>query len=71
MSIEEVILALHHTLLHLESPSTYACILYIDNSLTFNTINPEILFNKLFNMNTDPCIWYWIQNFLELEGYDE
>ncbi|XP_071060408.1 uncharacterized protein [Pseudochaenichthys georgianus] len=64
-SVDDAVnLAIHHTLQHLESPNTYARILFLDFSSTFNTINPEKLFNKLMDMNTDPCICHWIHSFL-------
>lgn len=55
---------LHHILQHLESPNTFARILFIHFSSAFNTIDPVNLFNKLVDMNIDPCICHWIRSFL-------
>ena len=64
-SVEDAVnLVLHHTLHHLESPNTYARILFIDFSSALNTINLVNLFNKLMDMNIDPCICHWIRIFL-------
>ncbi|KAJ8364950.1 hypothetical protein SKAU_G00137810 [Synaphobranchus kaupii] len=64
-SVEDAVsLVLHHTLQHLETPNTYARILFIDFSSAFNTIIPTKLFSKLQDMNINPAINYWILDFL-------
>lgn len=56
-SVEDTVnLAIHHILNHLKSANTYAHILFMDFSSAFNTTNPAKLFNKLLDMNIDPCI---------------
>ena len=50
---------------HLESPKSYARVLFIDFSSAFNTIIPYKLADKLISLNVDPHIIYWISNFLK------
>ena len=61
---DAVALMLHHILTHLDSPNTYARVLFIDYSSAFNTIIPCKLFDKLINMSLDPSVCRWILNFL-------
>ena len=49
---------------HLEQPSTYARILFVDFSSAFNTIIPVKLFEKLVSLNVHPAICHWTLNFL-------
>ena len=44
---DAVALGLHYVMNHLEQPSTYARILFVDFSSAFNTIIPVKLFDKL------------------------
>lgn len=61
---DAVALMLHHILTHLDSPNTYARILFIDFSSAFNTIIPGKLFDKLTNMSLDSSMCRWILDFL-------
>ena len=64
-SVEDTVnAATHHLLKYLETPKTYARILFMDFSSAFNTINLVKLTNKLLDMNIDPCICHWIHSFL-------
>uniref|UniRef100_A0A669C1K0 Reverse transcriptase domain-containing protein n=1 Tax=Oreochromis niloticus TaxID=8128 RepID=A0A669C1K0_ORENI len=64
-SVDDAInMALHFILQHLDSPGTYARILFVDFSSAFNTILPDHLQGKLSQMNVpDPTCW-WITDFL-------
>ena len=61
---DAVSLMLHHILNHLDSPNTYARVLFIDFSSAFNTIIPGKLFDKLINMSLSPSVCRWILDFL-------
>ena len=61
---DAVALDLHYVMKHLEQPSTYARILFVDFSLAFNTIIPVKLFDKLVSLNVHPAICHWTLNFL-------
>uniref|UniRef100_A0AAV2M0M6 Alkylated DNA repair protein AlkB homologue 8 N-terminal domain-containing protein n=1 Tax=Knipowitschia caucasica TaxID=637954 RepID=A0AAV2M0M6_KNICA len=51
-SVDDAInLALHHILQHLDSPGTYARVLFVDFSSAFNTILPPLLQDKLSQLN--------------------
>uniref|UniRef100_A0AAV2KQE4 Alkylated DNA repair protein AlkB homologue 8 N-terminal domain-containing protein n=1 Tax=Knipowitschia caucasica TaxID=637954 RepID=A0AAV2KQE4_KNICA len=51
-SVDDAInLALHHILQHLDSPGTYARVLFVDFSSAFNTILPSLLQDKLSQLN--------------------
>ena len=64
-SVEDAVsLALHLVLKHLDTPRSYARILFIDYSSAFNTIVPQKLFDKLIAMSLDPSLCYWILDFL-------
>ena len=65
-SVEDAIsLCLHNILQHLETPSTYARILFIDYSSAFNTIIPGKLHQKLLtSLNFPPTLCDWILDFL-------
>jgi hypothetical protein len=64
-STDDAILTLLHTILeHLEKPSTYARVLFIDFSSAFNTIQPHLLVNKLLAMEVNPVLISWIYSFL-------
>ena len=65
-SVEDAVsLALYHVLKHLESPKSYARLLFIDYSSAFNTIIPCKLAEKLSCMNIHPSIVFWICDFLK------
>ena len=61
---DTVALGLRYVMKHLEQPSTYARILFVDFSLSFNTIIPVKLFDKLVSLNVHPAICHWTLNFL-------
>ena len=61
---DAVALGLHYVMNHLEQPSTYARILFMDFSSAFNTIIPVKLFDKLVSLNVHPAICHWTLNFL-------
>ena len=57
-------MALHFTLQHLDSPASYARILFVDFSSAFNTIIPALLQDKLSQLNMPDSTCRWITNFL-------
>uniref|UniRef100_A0A2D4PI68 Reverse transcriptase domain-containing protein n=1 Tax=Micrurus surinamensis TaxID=129470 RepID=A0A2D4PI68_MICSU len=57
-------MALHYTLQHLESPNTYARVIFVDFSSAFNTIIPDILLNKLNQLAVPEHTYKWIVSFL-------
>ena len=61
---DAVALGLHCVMKHLEQPSTYARILFVDFSSAFNTIIPVKLFDKLVSLNVHLAICHWTLNFL-------
>lgn len=62
-STEDAIAAALHTVLsHLEHLGNYVRILFIDYSSAFNTIIPDILVNKLSDLDFPPLTW--IKDFL-------
>uniref|UniRef100_A0A669BCS7 Reverse transcriptase domain-containing protein n=1 Tax=Oreochromis niloticus TaxID=8128 RepID=A0A669BCS7_ORENI len=64
-SVDDAInMALHFILQHLDSPGTYARILFVDFSSAFNTILPDHLQGKLSQMNVPDPICRWITDFL-------
>ena len=64
-SVDDIVnLALHFILHHLDSRGSYARILFVDFSLVFNTIIPEILHSKLSQLTVSPTICQWITSFL-------
>jgi hypothetical protein len=62
---DAVAFALHFILQHLESPETYARLLFVDYSSAFNTIVPQKLYNKLLlQFDLSPSISFWLLDFL-------
>ena len=61
---DAVNMGLHYILHHLDSPGTYARILFVDFSSAFNTIIPEILCQKLSQLAVPVSTCQWITNFL-------
>lgn len=62
---EDAVACLLHPLLqHLESPGTFASILFIDFSSAFNTIQRHQLIKKLQFLNLPSFLINWIHNFL-------
>ncbi|KAK3553372.1 hypothetical protein QTP70_003538 [Hemibagrus guttatus] len=57
-------MALHFILQHLDSPGSYARILFVDFSPAFNTIVPALLRDKLFQLNVPDSMCSWITDFL-------
>ena len=60
---DAVALGLHYVMNHLEQPSTYARILFVDFSSAFNTIIPVKLFDKLVSLNVHPAICTGLSTF--------
>lgn len=54
----------HLVLKHLESPASYARLLFIDFSSAFNSIQPHKLLEKLINLRVNPFIINWYYSFL-------
>ncbi|KAK3534908.1 hypothetical protein QTP70_001993 [Hemibagrus guttatus] len=64
-SVDDVVnMALHFILQHLDSPGSYARILFVDFSSAFNTIIPALLRDKLFQLNVPDSMCSWITDFL-------
>uniref|UniRef100_A0AAQ6A6Z6 Reverse transcriptase domain-containing protein n=1 Tax=Amphiprion ocellaris TaxID=80972 RepID=A0AAQ6A6Z6_AMPOC len=64
-SVDDAVnLALHSILQHLDSPGTYARILFVDFSSAFNTIRPALLQDKLSQLNMPDSLCRWIIDFL-------
>jgi len=61
---DAVAFALHYVLQHLESPSRYVRLLFIDYSSAFNTIVPQKLFDKLQLFDLSSSICFWLLDFL-------
>ncbi|KAL6108477.1 uncharacterized protein ACO6RY_18992 [Pungitius sinensis] len=57
-------MALHFILQHLDSPGTYARILFVDFSSAFNTIIPSLLQDKLSQLHVPTSTCKWITDFL-------
>ncbi|KAK3528865.1 hypothetical protein QTP70_011742 [Hemibagrus guttatus] len=57
-------MALHFILQHLDSPGSYARIMFVDFSSAFNTIVPALLRDKLFQLNVPDSMCSWITDFL-------
>ena len=60
---DALIIYLHNIYGHLDKPKTYVRTLFIDFSSAFNTIKPHVLLCKLQNMNINPHLALWINNF--------
>ncbi|KAK3548172.1 hypothetical protein QTP70_005203 [Hemibagrus guttatus] len=64
-SVDDAVnMALHFILQHLNSPGSYARILFVDFSSAFNTIVPTLLRDKLFQLNVPDSMCSWITDFL-------
>ncbi|KAK3533173.1 hypothetical protein QTP70_012426 [Hemibagrus guttatus] len=61
---DAVNMALHFILQHLDSPGSYARILFLDFSSAFNMIVPALLRDKLFQLNVPDSMCSWITEFL-------
>lgn len=49
---------------HLEKPTVFARMLFLNFSSAFNTLQPHLLMRKLINMDVDPVIIRWLCSFL-------
>ncbi|KAK3516192.1 hypothetical protein QTP70_005691 [Hemibagrus guttatus] len=64
-SVDDAVnMSLHFILQHLDSPGSYARILFVDFSSAFNTIIPALLRDKLFQLNVPDSMSSWITDFL-------
>ncbi|KAK3548467.1 hypothetical protein QTP70_013169 [Hemibagrus guttatus] len=64
-SVDDAVnMALHFIPQHLDSPGSYARILFVDFSSAFNTIIPALLRDKLFQLNVPDSMCSWIRDFL-------
>uniref|UniRef100_A0A3B3I566 Reverse transcriptase domain-containing protein n=1 Tax=Oryzias latipes TaxID=8090 RepID=A0A3B3I566_ORYLA len=64
-SIDDAVnMALNFILQHLDSPGSYARILFVDFSSAFNTIVPSLLHDKLSQLNVPDSTCRWITDFL-------
>ncbi len=57
-------MGLHFILQHLDKSGTYARILFVDFSSTFNTIIPDTLLTKLTRLSVPTSVCQWITSFL-------
>ncbi len=57
-------MGLHYVLQHLDRPWTYVRILFVDFSLAFNTIIPNLLLPKLTQFSVPTSVCQWINSFL-------
>ena len=55
---------LHNAYTHLEKPSSFARILFIDSSSAFNTIQPHLMASKLLKLDVNPRLILSIVDFL-------
>ncbi len=64
-SVDDTVnMGLHYILQHLDKLGTYARILFVDFSSTFNTIIPDTIQNKLTQLSVPISICQWITSFL-------
>ncbi|KAK9515536.1 hypothetical protein VZT92_026176 [Zoarces viviparus] len=64
-SVDDAVnMGLHYMLQHLDSPGTYARVLFVDFSSAFNTINPAMLQSKLSQLTVPASTCQWVTNFL-------
>ena len=49
---------------HLEDPKAYARVLFADFSAAFDTVRPQLLIQKLMNLNVNPSIVKWFHSLL-------
>ena len=61
---DAVALGLFYVLQHIDSPNTYARILFVDFSSAFNTIIPSKLFDKIQSLCVPQSMCLWILDFL-------
>ena len=64
-STEDGILTLLHAMYkHPEKLRSYVCLLFLDFTSEFNTIQPHLMSTKLLNMDVNSRIIEWIYSFL-------
>ncbi|KAK3546751.1 hypothetical protein QTP70_033946 [Hemibagrus guttatus] len=64
-SVDDAVnMALHFILQHLDSPGSYARILFVDFSSAFNTIVPTLLRDELFQLNVPDSMCSWITEYM-------
>src|SRR4029434_5777125 len=63
-SVDDAVNMLHYLLLPLDSPGTYALLLFVDFSSAFNSIIPEVLLTNLTQLTVPASTCQWITNFL-------
>lgn len=61
---DAVNIGLHYIQQHLDFPETYARVLYVDFSLVYNTVIPEILWTKLTQLTGPASTSHWTISFL-------
>lgn len=54
----------HSILKHLETPNTYARVLFADFSAAFDTVKPELLARKLFELKVNPGLIKWFYSLI-------
>ncbi len=64
-SVDDAVnMGLHYVLQHLDRPGTYVRILFVDFSLAFNTIIPNLHLPKLTQLSVPTSVCQWITSFL-------
>lgn len=63
-TVDAVNTVVHLILQHLENPNAYARLLFVDFSSAFNTLQPELLLDKLVKLDVNPFIIKWLVSFL-------
>ncbi|KAK0135828.1 putative RNA-directed DNA polymerase from transposon X-element [Merluccius polli] len=61
---DAIVTLLHLVYTHLEAPKTHVKIIFFDFSSAFNTINPNILAQRLVNFGLDGGLILWLLDFL-------
>ena len=61
---DAILTLLHKVFTHLDKPGSFIRVLFIDFSSAFNTIQPNVLADKLLCQNVDPKLTLWIVHFL-------
>ncbi len=64
-SVDDAVnMGLHYVLQHLDRPGSYVGILFVDFSLAFNTIIPNLTLPKLTQLSVPISVCQWINSFL-------
>lgn len=61
---DAIAFALHGALSHLEYPDNYVRMLFIDYSLAFNTVIPDLLVAKMLKLKLPGSFCLWTRDFL-------